>query len=276
MLYPKQEKLLTSGVFARLSQSTKRTVHWYTNHGLLRPKRVNSKRYRFYSIEQIIDLQVIMLLRQLNFSLPEIKKFLRKNSSAKDLFIQKKNTLLNEFNKLQKKMNDISYYYKNLDAHGVLIHPIISTVPSLEAYSIEKIGPYSKIYDYLFELKYYFSKIPKNSTYFALFPDREYSPRKDRMRIGVVKSPKMTLKKDAKGIVRQEIIPKFKSLNYKHTGSPALISLLIMQMHEYMRKKHIKQNLTLPINELEFYSNSKLNGNMDDNSMISEINIPAL
>lgn len=47
-------------------------------------------------------------------------------------------------------------------------------------------------------------------------------------------------------------------------------------MHEYMREKHIKQNLNVPINELEFYTNSALNGNQDDNTMVSEINIPVL
>lgn len=276
MLTIKQEKLLTSGVFARIAQSTKRTIHWYTSHGLLRPKKINSKGYRFYSIEQIIDLQVIMLLRKLNFSLPEIKKFLRKNASTKELFIQKKKALLEEANKLQKKIQDISDFYTNLETDGVLVKPSIKTVSSFQAYCIDKLGPYSKIYDYCFELKSCFSFIPKNATYFVLFPDREYSPKKDRLRIGVVKTSNMRLKAGSEAIVQKATFPTFKSLNYKHIGSPVLISLIIMQMHEYMRKKHIKQNLNIPINELEFYTNSRLNGNMDDNTMISEINIPVL
>ena len=276
MLTIKQEKLLTSGVFARVAQSTKRTVHWYTNHGLLKPKKINSKGYRFYSIEQIIDLQVIMLLRKLNFSLPEIKKFLRKNASTKELFIQKKKELLEESKRLQKKIQDISDFYRNLETTGVLVKPTIKTIPSFKAYFIERTGPYSKIYDYCFELKSYFSFIPKNATYFVLFPDREYSPKKDRLRIGVIATSDIKLKVESETIVKKEAIPTFKSLNYRHVGSPALISLIIMQMHEYMRKKHIKQNLNIPINELEFYTNSALNGNKDDNTMVSEINIPIL
>jgi len=276
MLTIKQEKLLTSGVFARVAQSTKRTVHWYTSHGLLKPKKINSKGYRFYSIEQIIDLQVIMLLRQLNFSLPEIKKFLRKNASTYQLFIQKKKELLGEAKGLQKKIQDISDFYTNLATNGVLVKPILKTISSFQTYFIDKIGPYSKIYDYCFELKSYFSFIPKNATYFVLFPDREYSPKKDRLRIGVLKTSDMKLKVGSEAIVQKETIPTFKSLNYRHVGTPILISLIIMQMHEYMRKKHIKQNLNIPINELEFYTNSALNGNNDDNTMISEINIPVL
>ena len=276
MLTIKQEKLLTSGVFARTAQSTKRTVHWYTSHGLLRPKKINSKGYRFYSIEQIIDLQVIMLLRKLNFSLPEIKKFLRKNASTKELFIQKRKGLLEEADKLQKKIQDISDFYTNLETDGVLVKPTIKIIPSFHAYFIEKTGPYSKIYDYCFELKSHFSFIPKNATYFVLFPDREYSPKKDRLRIGVVATSSMKLKTEFKTIVQKDTIPAFKSLNYRHIGSPALISMIIMQMHEYMNKKSIKQDLSIPINEIEFYNNSALNGNMDDNTMVSEINIPVL
>ncbi len=52
--------------------------------------------------------------------------------------------------------------------------------------------------------------------------------------------------------------------------------MIIMQMHEFMRRKSIKQNLALPINELEFYNNSALNGNKDEDTMISEINIPVI
>ena len=139
MLNIKQEKLLTSGVFARTAESTKRTIHWYTSHGLLKPKKINSKGYRFYSIGQIIDLQVIMLLRKLNFSLPEIKKFLRKNASTKELFIQKKKSLLEEATQLQKKIQDISDFYRNLETNGVLVKPTLKTNLSFQAYFIEKI-----------------------------------------------------------------------------------------------------------------------------------------
>lgn len=155
-----------------------------------------------------------------------------------------------------------------------MVKPSIKNIPAFQAYCIEKIGPYSKIYDYCFELKSYFSSIPKDATYFVLFPDREYSPKKDHLRIGVIKTSNVKLKAELKEIVREDTIPTFKSLNYRHVGSPILFSLIIMQMHKYMHKKDVKQNLSIPINEIEFYTNSALNGNMDDNTMVSEINIP--
>lgn len=50
--------------------------------------------------------------------------------------------------------------------------------------------------------------------------------------------------------------------------------MMIMQMHKYMTQKKFKQNLTIPINEIEFYIKSALNGHLDENTVISEINIP--
>lgn len=276
MLNIKNENLITAGEFARLSQPTKRTVHWYVEQGLLRPKKINSKGYRFYSIEQIIDFQVIMLLRKLNFTLPEIKKFLNKNASTQKLFLEKRQTLQKEVASLQKKIDDISTHYINLNSLGVLVKPTIKTLNAFNSFFIEKTGAYAQIPSYLVELKSCFSSIPNNAIYFVLFPDREYSPKKDRMKIGVVATDDMKLKDEAKKLVIEEIIPSFKSLHYQHIGSPVLISMIIMQMHTYMGKNKIKQNLSIPINELEFYTLSVMNGHRDENTMISEINIPII
>lgn len=84
----------------------------------------------------------------------------------------------------------------------------------------------------------------------------------------------MKLKKEFESLVKQEIIPEFKALSYKHYGPPALISMIIMQMHRYLAKKGLKQDLKLPINELEFYIESSLNNQIEDNDWVSEMNIP--
>ena len=274
MLSIKEEKFITAGEFARLAQSTKRTVQWYSKNGLLTPKKVNSKGYRFYSIAQIIDFQVIMLLRKLDFSLPEIKRVLRKNASTKALFMQKKQELLGQVSTLERQIQDISSFYQNLEDTGILIKPVIKTVPSFKAYILEKVGPYSQILNYCLELKDCFSHISKDAVFFVLFPDREYAPKKDRMQIGVVISVDMRLKETAEEKIFEETIPSFKALNYTHIGPPALISMFIMQMHTFMEKNKLKQDLSITTNELEFYLKSDMNGHHDKNTQVSEINIP--
>ena len=88
--------LLTIGEFAKLAETTKRTVLWYEEEGILKPKQINTEnKYRLYSADQIIDLKAIMLLRKLNFSIVEIKKFLSKNN-PEELFNLKKKALKQE------------------------------------------------------------------------------------------------------------------------------------------------------------------------------------
>ena len=73
-----QNNLLTAGEFARLARTTKRTIHWYCQKGILKPKMLDGSKYRYFAPEQIIDFQVILLLRRLNFSVEEVKKYLQK------------------------------------------------------------------------------------------------------------------------------------------------------------------------------------------------------
>lgn len=275
LTYFSDKTRITAGELARLAQSTKRTVQWYTEKGLLTPIEVNEEGYRFYSAEQIIDLQAIILLRELNFSIPEIKKIIEKTSSPRDLFKQKSTELARQLKKLQKSVKVIESYYSNFEKEGVLITPVTKTVGPFDMYFLEKEGPYSKIYDYAVELKSYFSKIPKNAVFLTLFPGTKYLPKKDKFKVGVVITKGMELKKNAL-LVKKETVPAFKSLSYIHTGSPALISMFIEQTHQYRLKHKILLNEKIGIHELEFYKKSALNDIFDPDGEVSEINIPIL
>lgn len=268
------KNLITTGEFAKLSESTKRTVLWYTQKGLLHPVRINSRGYRFYSPEQIIDFQVIILLRRLNFSLMEIKKFLRQNSSPKKLFLEKKQIIKDEIKYLQVNLRDINKYYNVLEKEGLLVKPIIKTVKSFPIYYIERIGSYAKIPDYCLELKSYFSKLPENAIFLTIFSANKYLPKKDNLKIGVVVKSNMKLKKEYKNLVKKEIVSGFKALSYTHIGSPALISMFWKQMRNYKDKHRIKRDYSLPFFELEFYKKGALNNFYDSDNMISELNLP--
>lgn len=115
------EKLLTTGQFAKLARTTKRTILWYAQEGILTPKTVNSEGYRFYKPSQIIDLQVIMLLKRMRFSLDEIKAYLKRNNSLKELFKMQESHVKGEIKSLQRALNDITSYYKSLDENKTLI-----------------------------------------------------------------------------------------------------------------------------------------------------------
>lgn len=64
------------GDLSKLTGLTIRTLHHYDEIGLLCPRFRNDAGHRLYSEGDIIKLQQIMSLKQLDFSLEEIKKFL--------------------------------------------------------------------------------------------------------------------------------------------------------------------------------------------------------
>ena len=69
------QNLLTPAEFAKLARTTKRTVLWYAEKGILLPHTTSESGYRLYLPEQIIDFQSILLtLRQLRCTLLVVVK----------------------------------------------------------------------------------------------------------------------------------------------------------------------------------------------------------
>ena len=72
--------LITAGELAKLASTTKRTIHFYDEKGVLKPRKINSKKYRFYEEQQVLDYQMILLLSTLGVPLDEIKRYLSSKS----------------------------------------------------------------------------------------------------------------------------------------------------------------------------------------------------
>ncbi|MDO8503604.1 MAG: MerR family transcriptional regulator [bacterium] len=268
------EDFVTVGQFAKLAGTTKRTVLWYEERGILHPYKQNSKGYRFYKPEQIIDFQVILLLKKLNFSLEEIKNYLKKNSSLESLFKQKREVIENEVKRLQKSLNNIDSYYSNIGSNRTLVNPTVKKVPSFEVYYIQKEGSYSKIYSYCMELRSYFEKLPEKAVFLVLFEEEEYKPRESKFKVAVMKTKGTELKEEHKHAVKEMAVPSYKALSYVHEGTPDLLSLHWKELEKYARLNAYKQNLSLPFVDVEFYLKTALNGYADVDDMVSELNLP--
>ena len=68
--------LFTIGQFAALHEINKKTLMWYDEIGLLKPACIKENGYRYYSCQQSTDLEIILMLRELNVSLEEIRQFM--------------------------------------------------------------------------------------------------------------------------------------------------------------------------------------------------------
>ena len=79
----RKNKLLTVGQFAKLHGINKKTLMWYDETGLFRPAVINpSNGYRYYNYHQSPVLETILLLRELDVSIKEIKDFMKERSAA--------------------------------------------------------------------------------------------------------------------------------------------------------------------------------------------------
>ena len=62
------------GEFSVLSKTTIKTLRYYEKEGLLKPSFVDENGYRYYETNKLIELSKIISLRQIGFSISEIKK----------------------------------------------------------------------------------------------------------------------------------------------------------------------------------------------------------
>jgi DNA-binding transcriptional MerR regulator len=70
------ERILTTGDLARATGETVRTVRFYEEQGLLAPSRVSEGGHRRYDGNSLERLQLILDLRELGLSIPDVRAML--------------------------------------------------------------------------------------------------------------------------------------------------------------------------------------------------------
>ena len=251
-----EKKLFTAGEFARLARTTKRTVFFYEEKGLLKPYTINESGYRLYKPQQIFDFQAILLLRKLNFSIAEIKKYLTRDRTLKTLFKEKRSTIREEVEGLKRALERVETYYDNLERTGTLVRPVVRKINAFQYYAIKRQGPYAKIREFCFELKGFFRRIPRDAFYFMFEESVGYRPKNASMVIGVVKHNGMVLRSDNE--VYKGQMPSFQALVYHHEGTGKLLSLIWDNMRKYARINGLERNRNRA--PLELYIATSLNG----------------
>lgn len=97
---------LMIGKVASLYDITVQTLRHYDKIGLFRPEVINPETgYRYYSVAQLRQLEYILFLRRLDFSLPEIQQAMdeyREGGSFSDTLQQRQYQLERQVNQLQQ------------------------------------------------------------------------------------------------------------------------------------------------------------------------------
>lgn len=74
--------LFTIGEFANLHSINKKTLMWYDEVDLFKPAVIKENGYRYYTYFQSATLETILMLRELDVPIGEIKKFMENKSAV--------------------------------------------------------------------------------------------------------------------------------------------------------------------------------------------------
>lgn len=100
----------TIGQVAKKLHTTPRALRFYEQKKLVVPKKINTNGYRIYSKREIEDLQVILYLRSLGFSILKIKRLLAQENSSQSLELLISQEIADdqgEINKLKEKQRKL-------------------------------------------------------------------------------------------------------------------------------------------------------------------------
>ena len=120
------------GEFSKLTNVSVKTLRYYDEINLFKPQEIDLfSSYRYYSNNQLDDLKLILSLKDVGFSLEEIKK--NKNNYSDALFLKKKEELLKEQENLDNKIKKLDYLRSRIkNNHIILNAPVRKEIKKLE------------------------------------------------------------------------------------------------------------------------------------------------
>lgn len=137
------ENMLKIGDFSKLTHVSVRMLRYYDAQGLLKPSHVDAKTgYRMYSVDQVQQLQKIILLRDLSFTIAEIKEMLE-NWDDKYL-VESIYSKIEETQKIialeQKRISNLTKVVQHIESNHLDTHynVIVKSVPSQKVLSLRK------------------------------------------------------------------------------------------------------------------------------------------
>lgn len=143
-----KENLYKIGMFASMNRVTIKTLRYYDEQKLLVPVYVDEENgYRYYKAGQMAQLQRIIALKNMGFSIEDIRKIIG-GTEEKTLLIQKKQEILNEIAALTTKLSQVESYLAR-ESMNLSAPVFIKEIPEVIVCTMER---RIKSYDALFEL----------------------------------------------------------------------------------------------------------------------------
>lgn len=262
------DNLITVGELAKLTGTTKRTIQFYDKKGVLKAKKVNHAGYRYYLEEQILDYQRILLLSTFGVSLEEMGSYLKKNGDLLQLFDNKKGLIEEQIRLLEFNLKNLIKFQTNIKTNGTMVNPKVKILHPFGVYYIEKECQYTQIDYYCNELLKMFENKSDMLTTLAIFEDQGYRPKMSRIKIGILETNNIKIKKEFRETVKYMKFDPGKVLTYTHNGSANLLSLFWKELEKYCKLNKIQMRKKVP--DFEIYQKV----NKDITKQFFEIYLP--
>lgn len=142
-----KEHLYKIGMFANMNRVTIKTLRYYDEQKLLVPAYVDEENgYRYYVAGQMAQLQRIIALKNMGFSIDDIRRIMV-GAEEKSLLIEKKQEILKEMAVLTAKLAQVESYLAK-DSVNLSAPILIKEIPEVIVCTMKQ---RIKSYDALFE-----------------------------------------------------------------------------------------------------------------------------
>lgn len=143
-----KEQLYKIGMFANMNRVTIKTLRYYDEQKLLVPVYVDEENgYRYYAASQAAQLHRIIALKNMGFSIDDIRR-ITDGVEEKSFLLQKKQEILKDLAVLTEKLSQVESYLAK-DSINLSAPVLIKEIPQVIVCTMKR---RIKSYDALFEL----------------------------------------------------------------------------------------------------------------------------
>lgn len=226
------------GEFSKLTQISTKTLRYYDEEDMLIPSyRDSNNGYRYYDDEDYKKALLILKLRNLEFSILEIKDILSICKEKEDIFYifeEKSAVIRNQINELEMTLNKLNNYkIIEIQEDKMSEYKIeVKTMPAITVAVLRFKGKYSDVGQYFSEI-YKVVKNNSNGYPFCIYYDNEYKESAD---IEVCVPIKKMIKSD-KIIIKE--IPSVDAITTIHNGNYNEINKAYKEIFNYKNPNDI-------------------------------------
>lgn len=183
--------MLKIGEFSRLAQVTVKTLHHYEQMGLIKPYWIDRfTGYRYYTLQQLPRLHRVLALKDLGFSLDQIRRMLDRNLTAaqlRELLADKQAELEDHLREEQQRLDRVAIRLQQIETEGSLgsmevilkrLEPQMAICIRERVAAVEQVAQRSReLYQRLLEWAETYHVAPAAAPWLTLHDNPEYRDR---------------------------------------------------------------------------------------------------